>query len=386
MSKDSSGEFNSSDAAKSLGTYLRSERERRGLTLEQVASATRINQRVLQLLEADTYGDLPAKPFIRGFVISYCRFIGVDGREVFQKWEKHLDEKVAQGAAHARAPTDYVLDRREGQEASKNLLTIGMGVLIVVGGATLAYLRPSRHHGENSKVEQLKASNTVPSGEPSGVAVVSVSPSPTESAQVPASPSPIPSASPSLASLESILTAPSPSSSPVAPVVVASPSASAPSSVPSVVAVVQPGPSASPSVDPADPLNSGRSLDRSKVKRRVILKALADVWVRYQADDRPAMKFILRKDKILVLRAESRIALQVSNPKALLSNINFGADRQFSTVKPTFQAPSGNTWVFSESTVAPTGQAPDSFEGQTSLPKTADPAPESATSSEALSQ
>ena len=384
MSDDSSGEFNSFDPARSLGAYLRGERERRGLTLEQVASATRINQRVLQLLEADSYGELPAKPFIRGFVISYCRFIGVDGRDVFQKWEKHIDEKVALGAAHARAPTDYVLDRREGQEANKNLLTIGMGVLIVVGGATLAYLRPSKHHGENSKVEQLIAANPVPSGEPSSVPVAAASPSPGASILAQVLPSPSPSVSPSVSVLDSIL--PSPGASPSLAVVDAKPSPQVTPSQNFVTAVAQPTPSASPSVDPADPLNSGRSLDRSQVKRRVILKALADVWVRYQVDGRAAMKFILRKDKILVLRAEGRITLQVSNPKSLLSNINFGADRQFSTVKPAFQAPSGSTWVFSESAAAPAGASGDAFEGQNALPKTSDPTPESSVPSEALAQ
>jgi len=368
--------------------FLRGERERRGLTLEQVASATRINQRVLQLLEADSYGELPAKPFIRGFVISYCRFIGVDGREVFQKWEKQIDEKVAQGSAHVRAPTDYVLDRREGHEASKNLLTLVMGLLIVVGGATLAYLRPSRHHGENSKVEQLKASYSGKGGEGSVVAVVSSSPSPVEVQEPIASPARSPSVTP-VASVE--VTAPSPAPSAIASPPVPSPS---PSPESSRVAVAQaegaglakPEPSASPSEDPSDPLNSGRSLDRSKVKRRVILKALADVWVRYQTDGRPPMKFILRKDKILVLRAEVRISLQVSNPKALLSNINFGADREFATVKPTLQAPSGSTWIFSESGASNAGQAADPFEGQGALLKTADPAPVTGESGDALSQ
>jgi hypothetical protein len=98
------------------------------------------------------------------------------------------------------------------------------------------------------------------------------------------------------------------------------------------------------------------------------------------------MKFILRKDKILVLRAEGVITLQVSNPKALLSNINFGADRPFSTVKPAFQSPSGSTWVFSESAAAPAGASADAFEGQNALPKTADPTPESTVPSEAVAQ
>ena len=62
----------------SLGQYLRQERERRGITIEQVASATKIGIKTLHALEEDRYSELPARPFIRGFVTSYARFIGLD--------------------------------------------------------------------------------------------------------------------------------------------------------------------------------------------------------------------------------------------------------------------------------------------------------------------
>ena len=52
----------------SLGEFLRLERERRGITIEQVASATKVSVRLLHSLEADQYSELPAKPFVRGFV------------------------------------------------------------------------------------------------------------------------------------------------------------------------------------------------------------------------------------------------------------------------------------------------------------------------------
>jgi hypothetical protein len=116
-------------------------------------------------------------------------------------------------------------------------------------------------------------------------------------------------------------------------------------------------------------------MDRAQVKRRVILKALADVWVRYQTDDRAAMKFILRKGKVLVLRGGSRIVLQVSNPKALSANINFGVDRDFSTVRPALQATTGETWLFGEGKDLEGLKKSDPFIGQSALPKTADPEP-----------
>ena len=54
-----------------LGEYLRSEREKREITIEQVASATKVGVRTLILLEADQYAELPVRPFVLGFVRSY---------------------------------------------------------------------------------------------------------------------------------------------------------------------------------------------------------------------------------------------------------------------------------------------------------------------------
>ena len=76
----------SAETSQTLGEFLRHERERRGMTIEQVASATKINVRMLHALEADHFAELPAKPFVRGFVTSYCRFIGLTPKEILTRF------------------------------------------------------------------------------------------------------------------------------------------------------------------------------------------------------------------------------------------------------------------------------------------------------------
>ena len=76
----------------SLGEYLRSCRENKGLTIEQVASATKISVRLIHALETDQYSDLPAKPFIRGFVLACGRFIGFDGKECLTRFGSYIDQ------------------------------------------------------------------------------------------------------------------------------------------------------------------------------------------------------------------------------------------------------------------------------------------------------
>ena len=61
-----------------VGRELRQERERRGISLEDVARATRFSVRHLQSLEADLYDELPGGVLRKGIVRSYCRHMELD--------------------------------------------------------------------------------------------------------------------------------------------------------------------------------------------------------------------------------------------------------------------------------------------------------------------
>jgi cytoskeleton protein RodZ len=64
--------------AATFGMRLKEERERRGITLEQITQATKIGTRFLQALEQDHFEQLPGGIFNKGFVRAYARFVGLD--------------------------------------------------------------------------------------------------------------------------------------------------------------------------------------------------------------------------------------------------------------------------------------------------------------------
>ncbi len=70
------------DGPLAIGARLRHERELRGLSLEEVARATRIPLASLERVEADRFDDLPGEVFVRGFLRSYARAIGVEPDEI----------------------------------------------------------------------------------------------------------------------------------------------------------------------------------------------------------------------------------------------------------------------------------------------------------------
>ena len=67
------------DSQLRIGRDLRQERERRNVSLEQVAKATRFSMRHLQSLEADLFDELPSGVVVRkGLIRSYCQHLGLD--------------------------------------------------------------------------------------------------------------------------------------------------------------------------------------------------------------------------------------------------------------------------------------------------------------------
>ncbi len=271
----------------SLGEYLRHERERRGITIEQVASATKISVKLLHLLENDNYAELPAKPFIRGFVISYARFIGFNAHEILEKYAQFIETQSLSRPNRESGHSGYVFERKEGEQ-TRRTLWITMGGFIFLGALALLILKPSLKHRKSTQIEKLKAvhttaNNTTPSPNPS------ITPSETlrEAAETPIPPAP--------ATSEKITES---------------------ENKPKVEEVK------AADIDKNDPLNSGVTLQKSEIKYKIISKALVDVWVRYQCDNRPIMKFILRKDRVLVLRAAQKMKFQASNPQAVEFNYN----------------------------------------------------------------
>lgn len=397
------------DPITSLGAYLRSERERRGITIEQVASATKINIRVLHALEADHYGDLPAKPFIRGFVTSYARFIDLDASEILSQFDSFIDHKVHERPARDTGHSGYAFEKREGEQ-SRTVLWFVMGGFIVIGAVIILVLKPSFHHHKHSHIDKLKSLHEA--GESSAVPLPDATFSPVPTATPSAAPSPalrlvtvaLPPPHPAATVAGPILVlAPPPASvkppvvpapvvavpTPVVtakplPVVTPSKPTPIPTSPPTATVAVpentprpEPSPMAAQETGKPDPLNSGRGLFPKDIKYKVTFRTSEDIWVRYQADSRPMMKIILRQGRVLVIQAKEVIRFQTSDASAVSFNLNrngslpLSGDSHFSMNRETA------TWIISANSAS---KSKDLFPGEG--PLGAPPAPFSRESSE----
>ncbi len=71
----------------SLGQALREEREVRNISLEEIASATKIVPRYLEALESDHLDRMPGGFFVKGIIRTYARAIGLDPEEVLARYQ-----------------------------------------------------------------------------------------------------------------------------------------------------------------------------------------------------------------------------------------------------------------------------------------------------------
>ncbi len=80
-----------------FGDYLRSAREEKNLSYEDVYKATKITRQVIIDLESMNTSKFPPEAYLRGLIRSYCSYLGINPHEVFDLIKKnelqsrHLD-------------------------------------------------------------------------------------------------------------------------------------------------------------------------------------------------------------------------------------------------------------------------------------------------------
>jgi cytoskeleton protein RodZ len=78
-----------------LGALLRSEREKRGLSYDQITEVTRLRKHYVEALENEQWDDLPPAVFVRGFIRSYTQALGLDEKRALDLYESIMPDESA---------------------------------------------------------------------------------------------------------------------------------------------------------------------------------------------------------------------------------------------------------------------------------------------------
>ena len=73
-----------------LGEFLKSEREKKGLSLHEIGMSLKINPKILKAIEDGDEANLPAKTFLRGFVKSYAQYLRSDINEALHLFQEEF--------------------------------------------------------------------------------------------------------------------------------------------------------------------------------------------------------------------------------------------------------------------------------------------------------
>lgn len=88
-----------------IGITLRSARIQRGLTIEQVAQDTRISARFLEALESESFNELPAPVYVRGFLRSYATYLRLEPQSLLEQLDPSLGGGGPPRGEPGREPT-----------------------------------------------------------------------------------------------------------------------------------------------------------------------------------------------------------------------------------------------------------------------------------------
>jgi cytoskeleton protein RodZ len=151
-----------------FGTKLRAARERRGISLRQIANATKISTAVLDALEHDDISRLPGGIFSRAFVRAYATEVGLDPETTIQDFVAAFPEDSV-AAGHAAA--DRIEDN-EALESDRRVASTLLWILVIsvsLAGAVVYFEASGRF-------ERRRADTPV--GGARAVAIVPATPSP----------------------------------------------------------------------------------------------------------------------------------------------------------------------------------------------------------------
>ncbi|HEX9126698.1 MAG TPA: RodZ domain-containing protein [Methylomirabilota bacterium] len=115
-----------------LGIRLRELREAKGVSLDDIARSTRVGRRHLEALETDSWAELPAPVFVKGFIRAYCDFLDASPDEALGVYREATGESAK--------PERVQSILRSGPSRRAGPLVISL-VLFIALGASLFALR-----------------------------------------------------------------------------------------------------------------------------------------------------------------------------------------------------------------------------------------------------
>ena len=78
------------DEGETLGKYLKQQRESKKISLREVAKSTKVRETILKAIEEDQHHLLPPTTYVKGFLLSYAKYLHLNPNDVLLRYERAL--------------------------------------------------------------------------------------------------------------------------------------------------------------------------------------------------------------------------------------------------------------------------------------------------------
>jgi cytoskeleton protein RodZ len=165
-----------------LGERFRSAREARGLSLSDVSEQIRIRSVYLAAIEDQNWGAIGAPVYVRGFLRTYARFLGLDSEEIVAEFNRgSQDAPEAPAAAGAPASPSVPVSQKghAGGGGSAMIWTAALVAVALIAFVVYNELSLRRQNGAPVLAAATASPSALPSNSPGAggpAAVTSASP------------------------------------------------------------------------------------------------------------------------------------------------------------------------------------------------------------------
>lgn len=115
----------------SIGEYFRLVRETKRLSMDEVAMKTRIHAEFLKALEEENFAKLPDQVFVKGFVRSYARSLGLEEEEAIRRFDESAGSFYSKQDAREKLRVRQAEDERR-RKANKKAVAAAAGVALLL--------------------------------------------------------------------------------------------------------------------------------------------------------------------------------------------------------------------------------------------------------------
>src|SRR5271169_6736207 len=303
----------------SFGDRLRREREMRGVSLDDIADATKIGTRLLRALEEEHFELLPGGIFNKGFVRAYSKYLGLNEEEAVADYLEAAGETTPDPRVIAEQNSSRI-DRSGGEagpsrQASFPIIPVLILLLLIAAGAGGWQIYQERERDREAKRQAASTASSVGSATPTAN-------NPSEMT----TPSTLPNTSANKAEPQSG-TAPSPNSAaknPTIPVTIDLNSAGAKtgnvSAAKQAASSVVPSTTAPNVTSPGTSTNSASTLSTQTFE--VTVRAKDSAWVSIKSDGKFAVRGIIRSPDVKTVRASDQVVVWTGNAGAVEVSFN----------------------------------------------------------------